>query len=160
MLVSIIVKSFPTYKKKGEPVSAFIRKALQNNYTKTECIALQMALFLKIAPIICCLNEQFVICCVLLTSPGKHKASVTGRKETIHIYGAFLPYSSGMFFICDDRQSPNQSVAVFMLTWGRMCCSLSAWDVRKNDSQVMWIPRSALKYFQEYPTKTFLVIHI
>lgn len=111
-----MVRSFPTSKKKGEPVSAFMRKVLQNNYIKKEWIALQMALFLKIAPIICCLNEQFVICCVLLTSPGKQQASVTGSKETLHICGAFLPYSSGIFVICDDRQSPNQSVAVFVLT--------------------------------------------
>lgn len=79
-------------------------------------MALQMALFLKITPIIYCLNEQFVICCVLLTSPGKHQASVTGSKEPLHIYGAFLLDFSSMFVICDDRRSPNQSVAVFVLT--------------------------------------------
>lgn len=36
---------------------------------------------LKITPIICCLNAQFVSCYVLVRSPGKHTASVTCRKQ-------------------------------------------------------------------------------
>lgn len=114
-----------------------------------------MAFFpLKITPIICCLNAQFVSCCVLVQSPGKHTAAVTCRKQEEEGLKSRI---SSLFTVLFFRPFRDVRWQTELSSQQQSSCSPEAeraaacwlWCLHAEAGTTS-ILRFALKYFQEY----------